>query len=89
MLAFAFVRTEHAFEEAALETVIATIPEVQEMHRVAGEDEYILKLRVPDTEALGSLLSEKLDPIEALHVVRTTVVLKTVKETSTAAQSRW
>ncbi len=55
---------------------------MQELHHVAGEDCYLLKVRVSDTEELGRLLREKVGVIEAVRSTRTTVVLETIKETS-------
>lgn len=75
LLAFAFVRP--AGEDPG--PVLARMPEVEEVHRVAGDDGYIIKLRVNDTEALGRLLESKLDAIGSLSELRTTVVLRTLK----------
>ncbi|HEX8034035.1 MAG TPA: Lrp/AsnC family transcriptional regulator, partial [Ktedonobacterales bacterium] len=51
LLAFVFVRAEEKL--ACLETgeELARIPEVQEVHHVAGEDCYLVKVRVANTEA--------------------------------------
>jgi Lrp/AsnC family leucine-responsive transcriptional regulator len=56
---------------------------VQEVHHVAGEDCYIAKVRVADTEALGKLLREKIGVVPAVKSTRTTIVLETVKESMT------
>ena len=63
------------------EKLLAEIPEVLEIHDVAGEDSYLLKIRTKDTEALGRLLREKIKPIPTVTGTRTTVVLQTFKET--------
>src|SRR5262249_5375254 len=61
---------------------LAEIPEILELHHVAGEDCFLAKVRVADAEALGRLLRERLSEIETITSTRTTVVLDTVKETS-------
>jgi Lrp/AsnC family leucine-responsive transcriptional regulator len=52
------------------------------VHDVAGEDCYLLKVRVRDAEAVGTLLRERIGPIRQISSTRTTIVLETVKETS-------
>ena len=60
---------------------LAAIPEVQEVHEVAGDDCFFIKVRTQDTDALGVLLREKLKAIPNVLNTRTTIVLKTFKET--------
>jgi Lrp/AsnC family transcriptional regulator, leucine-responsive regulatory protein len=78
LTAFVFVRTSSC---GAIDSVLAAIPEVLEVHDVAGEDCYLLKVRAKDTEELGRLLRDKLKPIPEIISTRTTVVLQTIKET--------
>jgi len=59
---------------------LAAMPEVLEVHHIAGEDCYLVKVRAADTEALGQLLRE-LGGLPAVRSTRTTVVLSTIKET--------
>ncbi|HEX8368657.1 MAG TPA: Lrp/AsnC family transcriptional regulator [Pyrinomonadaceae bacterium] len=79
LTAFVFVRTSVCGE---LDETLAQIPEVLEVHDVAGEDCYLLKVRAENTDELGNLLREKLKPIPEIISTRTTVVLKTIKETT-------
>lgn len=82
MLAFVFVRAEEPL--ASLETGqrLARIPEVQEVHHIAGEDCYLVKVRVADPEALGILLRERFGAIPAVKSTRSTIVLATIKESA-------
>ena len=80
LLAYVFVRTDEMAGEHVTALKIAAIPEVQEVHHVAGEDCYVVKVRTADTESLGRLLREKLGAIPAVKSTRTTIVLETVKE---------
>src|SRR5690606_36697824 len=61
---------------------IAANPGVQEIHHIAGEDCYLVKVRSRDTESLGRLLREQFGTIPFVRSTRTTIVLETVKETS-------
>ena len=83
LLAFVFVRTDETAGEHVTALKLAELPEVQEVHHVAGEDCYIAKVRVPDPEALGRLLREKIGGLPAVKSTRTTIVLETVKESMT------
>jgi Lrp/AsnC family leucine-responsive transcriptional regulator len=60
--------------------LLAGIPEVQEVHEVAGDDCFFIKVRTRNTESLGCLLREKIKSIPNVLNTRTTVVLKTFKE---------
>lgn len=60
----------------------AAIPEVQEVHYVAGDDSYLLKLRVADTTELGSILRNKIAKVSGVIETRTSTVLQTYKETA-------
>lgn len=79
LTAFVFVRTNCGEN---IDRALTSIPEVLEVHDVAGEDCYLLKVRAENTEALGRLLREKLKSVPAITSTRTTVVLKTLKETT-------
>jgi len=61
---------------------LAEIPEVQEVHFVAGEDCYLVKIRISDTSELGRILRERISLIAGVVSTRTLPVLATIKETS-------
>jgi len=82
LLAYVLVRTDCGAWQAETAAKIAAIPEVQEVHHVAGEDCFLVKVRTRDTAALGSLLRDRVSAIEAVRSTRTTIVLDTVKETT-------
>ena len=81
-LAFVAVRVSGSGEqEEAAGGRLAAVPEVLEVHHVAGEDCYLLKVRTRDAQHLGTLLRQRLGRIPGVVSTRTTVVLETVKET--------
>lgn len=82
LLAFVFVRAEERVGAPETAALLAEIPEVQEVHHVAGEDCFLVKVRVADTEELGRLLRERVGVISTVRSTRTTIVLETVKETA-------
>jgi Lrp/AsnC family transcriptional regulator, leucine-responsive regulatory protein len=82
LVAFTFVRSNDRPGGIQTAEKLAEIPEVLEVHHVAGEDCFLVKVRAADTEALGRLLRERLGKIGTITSTRTTIVLETVKETS-------
>ena len=82
LLAFIFVRADEKPNADKTARRVADIPEVLEVHHVAGEDCFLAKVRAPDTEALGRLLRDGLGRIETITATRTTIVLNSVKESS-------
>lgn len=82
-LAFVAVRVSGTGEqEERAGERLAAVPEVLEVHHVAGEDCYLLKVRTSDAQHLGALLRQRLGRIPGVVSTRTTVVLETVKETT-------
>ncbi len=82
LTAFVLVRTEERVGSAAIGQALARVPEVLELHHVAGEDCYLAKVRVADTEALSRLLRERFGRLKGVRSTRSTIVLSTVKETA-------
>jgi Lrp/AsnC family leucine-responsive transcriptional regulator len=80
LTAFIFVRGEDTAGDAKIGTLLGKIPEAQEVHHVAGEDCFLMKVRVADTDALGTLLRERIGIIKNVRSTRTTIALGTLKE---------
>ena len=78
LTAFVFVKTSFC---GSIGGVLAAIPEVLEVHDIAGEDCYLLKIRAKNTEELGKFFREKLKNLPEIISTRTTIVLQTIKET--------
>ena len=81
MLAFIAVRTAQAPGDESVAQALAQCPEVLELHHVAGDDCYLLKVRARDAEHVGQLLRHRFGRIPGVVSTRTTIVLETVKET--------
>ena len=59
---------------------LSRIPEVLEVHHVAGDDCYMLKVRARDPEHLGQILRQQIGSVSNVISTKTTIVLETVKE---------
>lgn len=81
LLAFIFVRAEERPGAARAGELLAHVPGVQEVHHIAGEDCYLVKVRAKDTRALGRLLNEGFGAVPSVTTTRTTIVLDTLFET--------
>lgn len=82
LTAFVFVRADERAGAPMTADQLAGIPEVQEVHHVAGEDCFLAKVRVKSPKALSELLQKKFGAIETIRSTRSTVVLDTVKESA-------
>ena len=80
MLAFVSVRSDEAPGNNDVARALAECDEVLEVHHVAGEDCYMIKVRARDPEHLGCLLRTRFGRIPGVRSTRTTIVLETVKE---------
>ena len=81
LLAFVFVRTTDRGSPDTADR-LAAVPGVLEVHDVAGEDCYLVKVRAADPEDLYRRLRETFTTIPAVLSTRTTIVLKTLKATT-------
>ena len=82
LVAYVFVRTADRPGQTSTGEELARLAEVQEVHHVAGEDCFLLKVRAPDTEALGRLLRDRIGSLPTVTSTRTTIVLETLKDTA-------
>jgi Lrp/AsnC family transcriptional regulator, leucine-responsive regulatory protein len=81
MLAFVAVRTSAVGEdERRVAERLAAIPEVLEVHYVAGDDCLLLKMRARDAEHIGELLRHQVGTVPGVRSTRTTIVLGSMKE---------
>ncbi len=82
LLAFIFARAQE--EPGSIDAAhrLAELPEVLEVHHIAGEDCYVAKVRAADTQSLADTLRKAQRAIPSIVSTRTTIVLETIKETS-------
>lgn len=80
LLAFVFIKSADGMGCNDTAKLLAEVPEVQEVHHVAGEDCYLVKIRTSDSASLMYLMRNSLSKIPNILSTRTTIVLETVKE---------
>jgi Lrp/AsnC family transcriptional regulator, leucine-responsive regulatory protein len=80
LTAFLFIRADEPGGSPNTANALAAAPEVHEVHQVAGEDCFLVKLRARDTEDLSRILRERISALPHVRQTRTTIVLLTTKE---------
>lgn len=85
LLAFIFVtdaKPSQGFDTAA---ALAAVTGLEELHKIAGDDCYLLKLRASGTDELNTIIEQQINPVPSVTRVRTTIVLNSVAERPTLA----
>jgi len=85
LLAFVYVTTNETASDDSVGQQLVALPEVLEVHHVAGEDCYLAKVRAAGTQELGQILQQSVGRIPCVVSTRTTIVLSTLKEGSAVA----
>lgn len=80
LLAFIFIKATDGLGQSQAGKAMAKIPEVQEVHQIAGEDCYLVKVRTADAASLMALMRNHFSKIPNVLSTKTTIVLETVKE---------
>lgn len=80
MLSFIFIKVDEIIGDEKTGRLLAEIPEVLEVHDIAGDDGYLIKVRTSDSLALVDLMRNSLSRIQGIISTRTIIVLQTVKE---------
>lgn len=81
LLAYIFIKTSEGPGNASVAKQLTKIPEVLELHHIAGEDCYLAKVRAKDPLSLVHLMREKFKNPHILST-KSTIVLETLKETN-------
>lgn len=82
MTAFVSVTLDGSAARDAFTRMVAGTVEVQECHHIAGDDDYLLKVRCGGTRELEHLVSDVIKGTPGVVRSRTTVVLSTLKESA-------
>jgi Lrp/AsnC family leucine-responsive transcriptional regulator len=82
LVAFVRVKIKKLGDEKKIGEKLTRIAAVQEVHYVAGEDAFLVKVRAADTEDLGGLIRDKIASIASVRSTQTAIVLSTYKETA-------
>ncbi len=82
LVVFVHVYLSGTTDKKSIGENLGLIPEIQEIHFIAGEDCYLLKMRVADINQLNEILEEKILSLAHIRKTKTSVALSTIKETS-------
>ncbi|ANH80597.1 AsnC family transcriptional regulator [Niabella ginsenosidivorans] len=82
LLVFIFIKTKDSFANDKSARALAAIPQVMEVHHIAGDDCYLVKARLSGPMELMEMKRSKFSKIPNIISMRTTIVLETVKESS-------
>ncbi|MEP3430032.1 MAG: Lrp/AsnC family transcriptional regulator [Roseibium sp.] len=71
----------HSKENARkFRNMVTAMPEVQEAHTLTGDVDYMLKIVVTDLKSLSRIVNDELLPQEAVHHVRSSIAMDTLKD---------
>ena len=82
LVGFIHLSLDTKMDEKKLADRLTNIDEIQEIHFTAGNDGYLLKVRVANAQALDNLVRKQLRAIPGIRATHTSIVLKTIKETA-------
>jgi Lrp/AsnC family leucine-responsive transcriptional regulator len=80
LLAFVFVtdaKPSHGFDTAG---ALSKVRGLEELHKIAGDDCYLLKVRAAGTSELNSIIEDDVNSVPSVTRVRTTIVLQSALE---------
>ena len=80
LLAFVSMKSSEGYGSSDTGKLLANIEEVQEVHHIAGDDCYLIKVRTANSASLMELMRTRFSQIPNILSTRTTIVLETVKE---------
>ncbi len=80
LLAFIFITERKPTGGIDLGAELSSVTGVEEVHKIAGDDCFLVKIRARDPEALAEVLDSQIARMKNVAATRTTIVLRTVKE---------
>ena len=80
LLAFISMKSSHSLGCTTTAEELSKIEEVQEVHVIAGDDCFLVKVRTTDSASLMELMRTSFSKIPNILSIKTTIVLETVKE---------
>ena len=82
LLAFINIKSAEGPGNLSVAKQLSKLPEVLELHHIAGDDCYLLKVRVNDPQSLAQFMRDKFSKIPGILSTKTTIVLESAKETN-------
>lgn len=85
LTAFIALSLEKPTNREAFLRRVQALPEIQECHHCTGEDDYVLKVRCRGVSDLDRLINAELKSLPGVLRTRTTIVMRTSKDTPALA----
>lgn len=82
LTAFVAVSLERPEHRGPFLQLINELVEVQECHHIAGEDDYLLKIRSRNTKDLDRIISHEIKSLHGIIRTKTTIVMDSIKEST-------
>lgn len=79
-LAYVFITERKPTHGVKTGELLSDVTGVEEVHKIAGDDCFLVKIRTRDMDELNAILELEINPIETIVGTRTTIVLKTIRE---------
>ena len=80
LLAFVFVTDAKPSQGFDTASALSNVTGLEELHKIAGDDCYLLKIRASGTDELNAIIEQQINPVQSVTRVRTTIVLNAVSE---------
>jgi Lrp/AsnC family leucine-responsive transcriptional regulator len=80
LIAFVSIQANKGIGNSHIALELAKIAEVQEVHQVAGDDCYLVKIRTTDSASLLDMMRNSMSKIPDIIITKTSIVLETTKE---------
>ena len=71
------IKPNNGFDTA---NALKKVTGVEEVHKIAGDDCFLIKLRVSGTDKLATVLDQEINTIQSVSKVKTTIVLRSEME---------
>lgn len=81
LAAFIHVDVAAGADVNAVGETLAAIADLQEVHMVSGQNGFLAKTRIQDTDALGRLVAQLHQTVPGIAGIQSTVALRSLKET--------
>jgi len=88
LLAFVFVTDAKPSQGFDTIGALSSVSGIEELHKIAGDDCYLLKIRAQDTDELNAIIENEINPVPSVTRVRTTIVLRPCLESPPMAGHR-
>jgi len=80
LIAFVYIQASKGIGNHDTGLEIAKIKEVQEVHQIAGDDCFLIKIRTTNSASLLEIMRSSMSKIPDIIITKTSIVLETTKE---------